>query len=219
MSWVQLLGYTGVGLAIATNMMKTMIPLRALAMVCNVIFIAYGYLSGVYPSMVLQAVLLPINGYRLWEMVHLTRRVETASRGDASMDWLKPFMSRRRYRAGEVLFSKGAEADEMFYTVSGRFRLPELDIDVPRGEVFGELGLLAPEQRRTQTVACAEDGEVLVISYAQVKQLYYQNPQFGFFFLSLASGRLFANLERVETRLAECNAAAEIGSPGLAAEA
>lgn len=203
MSWVELLGYAGVALFIVTNVMKTMIPLRALAMVCNVIFMTYGYFSHIYPSAVLQLLLLPINGYRLWEMVHLTKRVKAASQSDASMDWLKPFMSRRRYRAGEILFDKGAEADEMFYIVTGRFRLLELGFDIPRGEVFGELGLLAPDQRRTQTVVCAEDGEVLVIGYTQVKELYYQNPQFGFYFLTLASGRLFSNLERLEQRLEE----------------
>ncbi len=205
-SWVDILGYVGVLLVIVTNVMKTMIPLRSLAMVCNVIFMAFAFLHHIYPSAVLQGLLLPINGYRLLEMIRLTRRVERASQGDVSMDWLKPFMTRRRYRAGQVLFTKGAEADEMFYTVTGRYRLPELGVEVPRGEVFGELGLLAPNQARTQTVECTEDGEVLVIGYTQVKELYYQNPQFGFFFLRLATGRLFANLERLENRLETPNA-------------
>ena len=32
------------------------------------------------------------------------------------MDWLKPFMSERHYRKGDILFAKGELADEMFCT-------------------------------------------------------------------------------------------------------
>lgn len=88
MSLMALLGYAGVALV-------TMIPLRALSMLCNAIFITIGYTGHVYSSVRL------INAYRLWEMIRLTRRVEAASRGNETMDWLKPFMSRRRYRKGE----------------------------------------------------------------------------------------------------------------------
>ena len=163
MSLTDLLGYIGVALVIVTTVMMTMIPLRALSMLCNAIFIGIGYTSHVYSSVLLQFILLLINGYRLWEMVQLTRRVKAASGGDETMDWLKPFMSRRRYRKGEVVFAKGALADEMIYTVSGRLRLVELDTEVLPGEVLGELGLLAPGRRpsvfiprsRPRAVQCA----------------------------------------------------------------
>jgi len=36
-----------------------------------------------------------------------------------------------------------------------------------------------------------------------VKQLYFQNPKFGFYFLQLTSRRLFENVARLEKRLAE----------------
>ncbi len=149
----------------------------------------------------MQLLLLPINGYRLREMIQLTRRVSQASRGDA-MTWLQPFMRRRRYRRGDVLFAKGDIANEMFFAVSGRYRVTGLGVDLQQGEVFGELGLLAPDHLRTQTVECVEDGDLLVISYPQVKELYYQNPEFGFYFLRLVAGRLFTNLEGLERRLA-----------------
>jgi CRP/FNR family transcriptional regulator, cyclic AMP receptor protein len=45
---------------------------------------------------------------------------------------------------------------------------------------------------------CIEDGDLLTIGYPQVKQLYYQNPQFGFYFLRLISQRLFKDIERLE---------------------
>ena len=202
MSMVEVLGYVGVILVVATNLMKTMIPLRALAIAANLAFAGYFYMHQLYPSCLLQVLLLPINAYRLREMIQLTRRVSQASRGD-TMTWLRPFMRRRRYRRGDVLFAKGDVAKEMFFVVSGRYRVTALGVELLQGEVFGELGLLAPEHLRTQAVECVEDGDLLVISYAQVKELYYQNPEFGFYFLRLVAGRLFTNLESLERRLAE----------------
>ena len=36
-----------------------------------------------------------------------------------------------------------------------------------------------------QTVVCEQDGALLQITYDEVRQLYFQNPKFGFFFLEL----------------------------------
>jgi hypothetical protein len=47
---------------------------------------------------------------------------------------------------------------------------------------------------------------MLEISYDEVKQLYFQNPQFGFFFLQLTSQRLFADIRRLEGELAAARA-------------
>lgn len=212
MSAVEALGYVGVVLVVATNLMKTMIPLRALAMAANLAFLGYFYMHQIYPSCLLQALLLPINGYRMREMIRLTRRVSSASHNDP-MTWLRPFMYRKRYRLGDVLFRKGEVAEHMYFAVSGRYRVPELGVDLLQGEVFGELGLLAPEQLRTQTVECAADGEVLVISYVEVKQLYFQNPEFGFYFLRLVAGRLFTNLESMERRLGEVSRPQPVAAP------
>ena len=96
------------------------------------------------------------------------------------MDWLKPFMTKRFCRKGDVLFAKDAVADEMYYTMSGRYRLTEMGIDIPPGQIIGELGMLAPSNRRTASFECTEDGMLLTVTYQQVKELYFQNPEFGF---------------------------------------
>ncbi len=72
--------------------------------------------------------------------------------------------------------------------------------------MFGELGLISPGNTRTQTIECVEDGQVLAASYQMVKELYFQNPEFGFFFLRLTSERLFQNIGRLEEELARKNA-------------
>jgi CRP/FNR family cyclic AMP-dependent transcriptional regulator len=205
-TWGDLAGYLGGVLIVISFFKTTMIPLRAMGAMSNLCFIAYGYLDALYPMMVLHAALFPLNGVRLYQMVKLVRRVRTAAEGNKTMDWLRPYMRRRNCRAGEVLFRKGDIADAMFYTVSGRFRLKEIDIELPRSVFVGELGLLAPDGRRTQSLECTEGGELLVISYDQVKMLYFQNPDFGFYFMQLATSRLFQNLETSQQRLAAANA-------------
>jgi len=196
------IGWLGAAFSLGTSWMRTMIPLRALAMTANLCGLGYGMATGSGPTLAVNAVLLPVNAWRLWQMVVLTRRVREASRGDPSMAWIKPFTARRRLRAGEVVFAKGDVADAMLYLLSGRYRLVELGLQRGPGEVVGELGLLAPDNRRTATLRAETDGEVLVVTYDQVRQLCLQNPEFGFYFLHLAAGRLFNSLGEMERRLA-----------------
>jgi CRP/FNR family cyclic AMP-dependent transcriptional regulator len=203
MHWSEAFGYVAAVCTFASFMMKTMIPLRVIGLSANLFFIAYGLFGGHYPVLVLHALLLPMNAARLYEMQQLVRKVSAASRDDLSMDWLKPFMTKHSYRAGDILFRKGEPANGMYYVITGRFRLHEIGVEVEPGQLIGELGLLSPDQRRTQTFECLADGDALTITYSQVKQLYFQNPQFGFYFLQLATGRLFRDVERLEQELAK----------------
>ena len=207
-------GYLAAVLVFLTFYMKTMIPLRVVGICSNLAFIAYGYLDGLYPVLVLHVILLPLNGLRLMEMVRLTRQVRAAAQSGLDMDWLKPFTTSHRTKAGDVLFRKGDRADAMYVVVSGRYRIAELGHDILPGEVIGELALLAPDQARTQTAQCIEAGELLQITYEQVKQLYYQNPTFGFYFLRLTTRRLFADNIRLESELAALKPAGAPAMPG-----
>ena len=56
------------------------------------------------------------------------------------------------------------------------------------------LGFLAPDDTRTATLECVDEAVVLRISYDQMKQLYFQNPKFGFYLMRLASQRLFREI-------------------------
>jgi hypothetical protein len=206
MTIIQIIGYTAAGLGVATFVMATMIPLRLTGIASNAVSIIFGLLTGVYPMVVQHTILLPLNGYRLWQMTKLIKSVKAAATGDHNMEWLKPFTTRRSFKAGDTVFEKGAEADRMYFVVSGRLRLPEIDVDIRPGAVVGELGMLAPDGKRTRTVVCAENCEVLEIFYVKIEELYYQNPTFGFYFLRVASERLFDNIARLERELAASKA-------------
>jgi hypothetical protein len=207
MHWSDLFNSGASLFIVATASTKTMVPLRILAIVTNCMLIAVYTESHAWIPMALQAFALPLNALRLYQMIILIRNVREAIRGRPSLDWLKPFMAERRCSKGDILFAKGELADEMFCTVAGRYLLTELGIEVQTGEVIGELGMLAPDNRRTATLECIEGGNVLSITYEQVEQLYYQNPTFGFYFLRLSTERLFDTVKRLETELAQRRAA------------
>ena len=71
----------------------------------------------------------------------------------------------------------------MFLTVTGQFLVVEIGIEIPAGRLLGELGFVAPKNRRTQTIRCIADGSVLTISYEKLLELHFQNPAFGYDFL------------------------------------
>lgn len=202
MALAELVGYCAALLVFLTFAMKTMIPLRIVGLISNVFFIAYGYLDAAYLVLFLHIVLLPLNAWRLHQMLDLVRQVSEAARGDLNLDWLKSFSKRRRVKAGEVLYRKGDPAESMAFLLSGRFRIDALGLDLSPGQLVGEMGLTSPAHARTQTVTCVEDGDILEIGYDQLKQLYFQNPKFGFFFLQLTTRRLFENIAALENRLA-----------------
>lgn len=107
-------------------------------------------------------------------------------------------MTPRDYRKGDQLFRKGDAATEMFLTVTGKFLVTEIGIEIPPGRVMGELGFLSPKNHRTQSVECIENGEVLTISYEKLLEIYFQKPEFGYYFLRLTSDRLLQNFARLE---------------------
>ncbi len=135
-------------------------------------------------------------------MLLLVREVKKSVNSDLSMAWLKPFMTERKCRTGEVLFYKHEKAEEMFYIVNGRFRLVESGIELPNGAIVGELGMLSPSNKRTQTLECIEGGLVLSVTYQKVEELYVQNPEFGFYFLQ--AGQCTIVSERGTARSSTC---------------
>lgn len=201
-------GFLASAFVVAGYTMRTMIPLRIFGILTNLVLIAYALPQHHYPIAVLHLILLPLNIYRLREMLVLVREVKKSVNSDLSMAWLKPFMTERKCSTGEVLFYKYEKAEEMFYIVSGRYRLVESGIELPVGAIVGELGMLSPSNKRTQTLECIEGGLILSVTYQKVQELYVQNPSFGFYFLRLVSARLFQNVGKLEAQLAESSAQA-----------
>jgi CRP/FNR family transcriptional regulator, cyclic AMP receptor protein len=194
------LGSLGVVFSLARFVMKSMPRLRSIALVSNVCFLAYGYVETQFPSLIINAVLLPINALRLWEIRKLSKEIARATQDSPISQWLLPHMQRRPFKAGEVLFRKGEVADKLIYVAEGQLRLAEIGQPVGRGELIGEIGLFSPDKKRTQTLVCETDGELYTMTEEMIFQLYYQNPTLGFYFMRLVAGRLLRDLSRSEGR-------------------
>jgi len=202
-NFANMLALIGATLYVVTLMVRTIVPLRVIGIISMVFFIAYGALAGAVATFLLYLLSLPINVIRLRQMLTLVKKARLSAQGDLSMDWLRPFMTPRKYKKGEILFKKGDLAKERFYTVSGNFLIKEIGIELPAGRVLGELGFIDPNNKRTATVESLENGEVLTITYDRLLELYFQNPEFGYYFLRLTTERLMQNIARLEATNAE----------------
>jgi len=191
---------------VATLLTRTMVPLRISNIIGSVFFAGFGALAGDIRTLLLYLLMVPINAIRLHQMLTLVKKARVAAQGDLSMEWLKPFMTQRKFKKGEILFKKDDEAHEMFLTVSGMFLVKEINVVTPPGRLMGEFGFLTPNNRRTATIECIEDGQVLTLTYEKLLEIYFQNPQFGYYYLVVTTQRLFENLARAEENLARAEA-------------
>jgi phosphotransferase system glucose/maltose/N-acetylglucosamine-specific IIC component len=196
-------------LVIVSSFVKTMIPLRCLAVGGNLGFLIYGALHPSLIMVLLHGTLLPINIYRTAEMVRLTRRVKaSAASSDLSGVWLRPYMRRQRLKANDILFRKGDEATHLYFLAEGRIEFVEIGQMMEPGRLFGEIAFFAPNKCRTLTARCATNCTVLRIDETTFRQLYFQNPAFGFEVVTLLTGRLLADRQRLEQQLASTAPAA-----------
>ena len=181
LNWVQLVGYLASVLVFSTFYMKTMIPLRCVAIASNVAFLTYGYFARLYPVALLHTVLLPLNVFRLHQMYRLKERLRQALERELSLELLLPFVKRESFKAKEPLFHKGDAADKLYYLERGTVSLPEVDRTIHAGEIIGEMGVFSPFKDRTASAVCTTDSTFLALDERTALELYYSNPDFGLF--------------------------------------
>jgi CRP/FNR family cyclic AMP-dependent transcriptional regulator len=186
----ELIGVAAAAASLYAAQSKTIIPLRAAAIAANVFAMIYSFLHGTYPTFVLNAALLPLNAWRLRAMVNLIRDTDLATKGDMNVAWLLPYTRPKNFKAGSILMERGEYATAAFYIVAGEVEILESNEVFGKGTLLGEIGLFTPDGRRTKTIRCKTDVQTAVIDYDRFKELYFQNPQFGFRLLHLVVARL-----------------------------
>ena len=188
-------------LVIVSTFVRTMIPLRWLAVASNAGFIIYGLTQPAPLMVALHAVLLPVNLWRVWQMIQLTRRVAATGADSHQLEiWLRPYMRSQEYRQGHTLFRNGDEADRLYFLASGSVALPDVGRTLEAGQMFGEIAFFAPDRRRSSSARCLTDCTVLSIDEDTFKQLVYQNPDFGLEVVRLIAGRLTGDIRRLQTQ-------------------
>jgi len=86
--------------------------------------------------------------------------------------------------------------------LKGSIRLMDVGVTIHPGTVIGEIGIFAPSRQRMDTAICEGDVEVATISNDRVRQLYHQNPKFGFYLINLVTDRLLQNFSKVRSAAA-----------------
>ena len=84
--WIEMIGFAGTGLTLAAWGMRDATHLRVAGMASSVAFLAYGLLTESWPVVATEAVLLPLNGFRLWQLRAERRtvlRAETEAAAEA----------------------------------------------------------------------------------------------------------------------------------------
>jgi CRP-like cAMP-binding protein len=192
---IEALGWVAAAATLYAFMARTMIPLRAAAIVANVAFILYGAFSHTMPVLLLHALLLPLNILRLRDMTRLIAETRAASTANPTIDWLKPYMTKVTFPAGTTLFAHGDKADAAYFLLAGEVEIVEINGKLGPNALFGEIGLFTAGNLRTMTCRASQDVMALRITYEDFERLFYQNPQFGFYVLRLIVQRLQANAE------------------------
>jgi CRP-like cAMP-binding protein len=143
--------------------------------------------------MILHFVLLPVNTVRLVQIRRMLRGVRTHCTTGPSIEALLPVMTRRTLAAGETMVRRGESADRMFYLASGEVRVVEIGKTLGAGTLLGEIGVFARDQKRTATLVCITACEVFELTQARAKEIYFQDPAFGYAVLQLVIARLIEN--------------------------
>jgi CRP/FNR family transcriptional regulator, cyclic AMP receptor protein len=192
---MQMMAWLAAALVFLSFFMKTIVPLRTLAIASNVAFIIYalmglhfGVFDKVLPIFALHLALLPLNFYRLRQVSATVRNVREASGKDQSLEFLIPYMKSEALAKGAVIFKKGDEAKHVFMIRRGEVVLPEINKKLGPGVFFGEVGIFADAGTRMLTAVCDQDCELLSITREKVIELFYQEPRFGFFIVKAMSG-------------------------------
>ena len=74
--------------------------------------------------------------------------------------------------------------------------LEEIGVEMGSREIFGEIGVFAPDHQRTCTARCRTDVDLFCLDSEQVKSIYYLNPQFALHVVQLVAQRLLADRTR-----------------------
>lgn len=178
MDWVELIGYAGTTLTVVAYAMKSSVRLRIAGIMSSLAFLTYGALTQSYPVMLMEMLLLPLNLWRLWQMLRLMRSATpTIDQGQGRLDWLLPHMLRVHLKPGCHLFTCGDQANRLMVIVSGTVNW--------RGEQFGPGAVIGDadlfdHHRRQNGSAYAETAiEIAITPKSRLAEIYFENPAFG----------------------------------------
>jgi CRP/FNR family transcriptional regulator, cyclic AMP receptor protein len=188
-------GFIGAALTAVSFLMRSMLPLRLVALVASLFMVVYGWLAAALPTMLLYVAMIGINAKKAWDIHKVLRAMEEARSEIPLKEWLLPHMKRRPVKAGTVLWRQGDPANEMVFVEKGKLRIEEYGEFLGEGTLVGEIGIFASDHRRTLTLVCETDCVLHRMTSEAMMQLYYLSPKLGFEIMRLVVARLQRDVE------------------------
>ena len=189
---VYALGWVAMALTLCSTFSRTIVRLRVFAASSNVLAILASAAIGYWPNVVQNAIQLPMNIQRIRELRRQVDKLKVAPVTGVHSEWLLPHARESTLPAGQVLFNKGDPGDRLYYLVAGTILFNEIAVEIGAGTLFGEIAFFTRDGCRTQTAIATSECKLLSIDGDQLKELYLQNPEFGWYLIQLIAQRLTA---------------------------
>lgn len=157
LNWIEIIGFAGTGLTLAAWAMKCSTHLRIAGIASSVAFLLYGLLTQTWPVVVTEAVLLPLNAFRLWELLAMQRAARSGS--DKEWEWLLVHGKEVRIVSGTSVAREGEMASHLTLIRSGR--VASASVSLGPGQLAGD-GLPFDNARRESRTLFAETDLVVV---------------------------------------------------------
>lgn len=188
---LEVFGWAAAALTMLTHSQRTMLPLRLSAISASGCFIVWSVHMGLYPTLILHTILLPLNIYRLSEIIIMKRRAKAArEEGSFSLDWIRPLLRSEIFECGSYVFRKGDKPDKLYYLVSGAVAFDEVGKHAGPGDLFGELAFFTRQRERTASARCIVECEILTMDHADFTRLFLQDPAFNLHVVRTIAERL-----------------------------
>ncbi len=186
------LGWVAMALTLCSTFSRTIIRLRLFAVCSNVLAIFASIAVGYWPNAVQNVIQLPLNIQRIREARKQVANLKVAPVTGVHSNWLHPHARESALSAGQVLFRKGDPGDRLYYIESGSILFDEINVEIGPGTLFGEIAFFTRDGCRTQTATATSQCKLLSIDGDQLKEIYFQNPEFGWYLIQLIAQRLIA---------------------------
>ncbi len=190
MGWIEIAGWLGALFTAGAYSMRDMKLLRTVAVASNLSFITYGFAAAIWPMLALHLFLLPLNLYRLSEILAVAKRLRQRRDDGMPIDVLRPFVKPVTMDEGSVLFRRGNAPDHIYFLEEGEVELPELGQSIGPGTLFGEMAYFSIARTRTTSAICRTQCRILSINETDFMRLFHLNPEFGLYVIRLIAQRL-----------------------------
>lgn len=188
---IEAIGWGGSILTVATYAMNTMLPLRLLAIASCICFGIYAALLGLWPLLVMDLILLPINLYRLWQIMRLRHALEYVPEShEPDFSVVRAYGKKRSIDANSIVFEKGDPVDSLYFIEKGRVLIEGFGVEMTGGDIFGEMAFFTDSATRTATVRCLEDTVVYELDKTRFMRLQFEDPTFGMAIMRTITRRL-----------------------------